>query len=112
MAKPPHLWTITVGDRRVSIAAQLLKANKKPIDLTGKTVKFRMTPENSNTPKIDDQAAVIDDVLLGKVSYPWTTGDVDTKGSFDYQWIIVEADGKTEHLPVGEQAKVIFVDPV
>ena len=105
-------WEFTVGDRRVSIAATLLNSKGKPIDLTGMTFKFRMTPEDTDTPKINDQAATVDDALKAEVSYSWAAADVDTPGTFDYQWIIVDGSGKTEHFPAGEQAKLGFIDPV
>lgn len=101
----------TTGDLRVAIADTLEDSEGTIVDLTGMTVAFRMTPEGSDTPKVDDAAATVDDAEAGEVSYSWVAADVDTEGTYDYQWIVTSAT-KTEHFPVGAKAKVVFVAPV
>lgn len=101
----------TTDDTRVNIADTLVDSEGEIVDLTGMTVAFRMTIEESNTPKVNDASATIDNAEAGEVSYSWTAGDVNTAGTYDYQWIVTSG-GKTEHFPVGAKAKVLFVVPV
>ena len=101
----------TTDDLRVAIADTLVDSEGVIVDLTGKTVAFRMTLEGSNSPKVDDAAATIDAATAGQVSYSWVAADVSAAGTYDYQWIVTSAS-KTEHFPVGAKAKVVFVAPV
>ena len=101
----------TTDDLRVAIADELEDSEGVIVDLTGMTVAFRMTLEDSDSPKVDDAAATIDAAKAGQVSYSWVAADVNAAGTYDYQWIVT-SDSKTEHFPVGAKAKVVFVAPV
>lgn len=52
-------------------------------DLTGvSSVKFSMVNAATGVTKINEASATIDDAGTGKVSYAWTSSDVDTAGKF------------------------------
>lgn len=99
----------TVGDRAVSLAAQLTDAEGAAVDLTGNTVTFRMATQDGVTVKIAGAAAVVEVAATGNVRYDWAVGDVDTEARY-FAWYIrtITATGKTEHFP--GQGKFLVVE--
>lgn len=88
------------GDTEPVLQAQLLQGNGEPLDLSGlTTVKFTMTRRGSSTPKVNLGTCVIDNAPLGYVSYPWTAPDVDTIGTYDAEFFVTLASGKTQRVP-------------
>lgn len=70
-----------VGNRE-AIGSTLKDNAGNAINLTGKTIKFRMVNCKTDIAKVDNQAATLDDAANGKVSYTPEAVDVDTVGMF------------------------------
>jgi hypothetical protein len=68
------------NDTGPPIEVTLYGSNRRPIDLTGKSVEFHMTPFDSETRKIDAAATVVN--VNGRVQYWPTAADTDTIGLF------------------------------
>jgi len=104
--------TFTLGDT-LSIPNAVLKeknseGNEVAIDLTGKTVSFRMVmAKTPNTVILEGATADIDDATNGKVSYQWQPADVDTAGTY-ICWFILTDGGATEHFPSDYSYSVII----
>lgn len=96
-----------VGDRLTGIAATLVQ-NGSPVNLTGKTVVFRMVKANNDV-KIAAGVATIVSAANGQVSYEFTADDVDTAGVY-YAWWIVTGSGKPDHFPHdGRKYKITLI---
>jgi hypothetical protein len=90
------LWM--VGNRNPSITENLLYSDGTVVDLTGKTVKFKMRAVGSATLKVNTAAVVIS-APLGTVRYDWAALDVDTAGHYLVWWeVTTTADGKTQDV--------------
>lgn len=76
-----------VGNRE-AIGATILDNNGTAINLTGKTVKFRMVNCKTEAVKVNDQTATLDTAASGKVSYTPVADDVDTAGLYACYFII------------------------
>lgn len=63
----------------------VIAVNDRPLDLTGKTVKFKMRNADSDTLKVNSNA-VIDDAEEGSVSYTWSDANLDTPGEYWAWW--------------------------
>lgn len=70
-----------IGDRE-PIAHQLCDNKGAPLDLTGKTIVFRLVALSDGAVIVDDAAATIDEAATGKVSYTPAAEDVDTAGAY------------------------------
>ena len=73
-----------VGNRE-AIGATLLDNNGNALNLTGKSIKFRMVHETGSskgTVKVNNATATIDTAASGQVSYTPDAADVDTAGLF------------------------------
>lgn len=86
MATTPVRNPIKVLERitgnREPIAAQLLDMDGAAINLTGRTVVFRMVLIADGTVKINNAAATLDTASTGKVSYTPSASDVNTAGRY------------------------------
>lgn len=105
----------TVGDRLVSLYANLFEPSGTPIVLgAAETVAFRMIDSTSAAVKVDNQAATI--VTRGvaatntpaQVRYDWGAGDVDTAGTYA-AWFIRTSAGSTEHFPCQDHSDPQFI---
>jgi hypothetical protein len=85
-------FTLKAGDLEPAIGAQLLDANKLPIDLTGKTVAFRMRLKSgvAGVYKVSS-SATITTAASGLVAYSWTGTDTDTAGLYVAEFIVTAA---------------------
>lgn len=104
--------TFTQGDIQVAIADTLVDANNTVVDLTGKTVQFRMVARDS-TVKVNSATATVDSpATSGLVSYQWVAGDIDTQGTYYYQWITIDGSGRKQHFPPKMGDAVLKIQPV
>lgn len=86
------IQTLTrVKDNLEAIGAKLKDNTGVAIDLTGKSVSFRLVDQASGAVKIDNASASIDDAVAGKVSYQPSGDDFDTSGSFAAYFILDES---------------------
>lgn len=92
-------FTIRKGDREPSYSCTLFSANR-PIDLTGITVRFKMTLRGAVTPKVDAVAVLVDEVS-GKVRHDWGETDTDTAGNYDARWELTYPSGNKRTIPAG-----------
>lgn len=90
-------WTWKQHDRRPSIQATLT-AGGSPVDLTGCTVKFIMAKASGGTAVVN-AAAVIVDPTGGVVRYDPAAADTATTGSFQAEWQVTDAGGKSWTFP-------------
>lgn len=89
MGQPSQIMYLKVGDRGRDFAIRCTGANGAPQDLTGASIKFRMTPIGSDTPKVNNAAASADDPPTdGIARYAWQAADVDTPGEYDAEMIV------------------------
>lgn len=71
-----------IVDNIEAIGAQLKDIAGTVVDLTGRTVTFRMIEISTGTVKVDDSAATITSATLGKVQYDPSAADMDTAGTY------------------------------
>lgn len=88
---------IKQGDRSPSIVELLKNGDGSPIDLTGASVRFRMSRGNGTV--IVDAVANIDDEATGQVSYDWADGDTDLVGTFFREWQVTLPSGLPVTVP-------------
>lgn len=80
------------GSTLPALEMQLVETDGTPVDLTTATgVEFRMgiTP---GSPKVD-AAAIVVTASEGRVKYEWVSGDVDTVGIYNGEWVVTFDDG-------------------
>jgi hypothetical protein len=70
-----------VGNRE-AIGVTLKDLTGAVVDLTGRTIVFRMVALSDGSVKVNNAAATIDDAEDGEVSYTPTASDVDTAGDY------------------------------
>lgn len=70
-----------VGNRE-PIGATLQDADGAAIDLSSRSVYFRMVDMSDGTVVVDSDAATKDDAANGQVSFTPAAGDVDTAGEY------------------------------
>lgn len=90
MSEQTLFW---VAARNPSIS-DTITVDNVAVDLTGKTVRFKMRPVNSSTLKVDASVSNTPDAT-GAVRYDWLTVDVDTAGEF-LVWWEVTTSGKAQ----------------
>ena len=77
-------------------------------DLTGvSSVKFSMVNAATGVTKINEASATIDDAGTGKVSYAWTSSDVDTAGKF-WGFFTVYTSTVTDTFPVKRDDLIVL----
>lgn len=91
----PSLLTYYVGNRNPSIT-ETITSNGVVVDLTGKTVRFKMRAVGSSTLKVDQPINNTPD-STGVVRYDWQAADVDTAGDFLIWWEVTTT-GKTQDV--------------
>lgn len=104
-----------VGDTLTSLSVQLVHKNEigihVPTDLTGLVVSFKMVNSKDGTTKVaaNSDGITIDDPLTGKVSYDFTSADVNTAGIF-WGSFIVENISETDTYPVNTKDLLIYIN--
>lgn len=93
-------FSIKANDRLPSIKATL-NVQGAPVPLDGATkVDFVMRSKGATQaePKVNS-AAVVVDPAGGIVRYDWAAGDTSVPGSYEAEWEVTWADGKTQTFP-------------
>jgi hypothetical protein len=83
-----------VNDRDPSISDQIT-VNDVPVDLSAKTVVFKMRPVGSTTTKVSQPVTFKD--ASGNWRYDWAAGDLDTAGQY-LVWVEVTTGAKPQTL--------------
>ena len=112
MSGPYRVFKIAKGDLDAPLG-RTLQQDGVAVDLTGKTVEFKMVASDG-TVTVDWTSSNVTIVTAseGKVQYDFQSGDVDTAGTF-YYWFRVVASSETKTFPPdGRKAKIIITDTV
>lgn len=74
------------------IGAILQDIDGNVVNLTGKTIKFRMIKISDGSVKVDSEIAVVDaDPTTGKVTYNPNAGDMDVAGKYAMYFVSTES---------------------
>lgn len=98
-------FTIRKGDTASQLADTLKDADGNPVDISGATVTFTMTPVAGGAAKVDaatasnGQTGDGSDGTKGQVSYTWTADDTDTDGYYLGAWQVTFADETVQTYP-------------
>ena len=92
-------FTLKVGDTAPDIEAILSDTNG-PVDLTGCTIVFRMSPDGGGNVLLEASATIVD-AAAGHVKYSWQTGDTDTASTNKAEWKVTFPSGKIATFPRG-----------
>lgn len=103
-----------IGDTRtvlsVTIEQRGTSGTMQPVDLTGKTVEFKMVNAATGASKIDKTSTgvSVETAVSGTAYYRFSSSGVDTAGIY-HGWFVVTDTARTDHFPVG-QGVVIGID--
>ena len=104
-----------VGDLRTVLPVTLKQPDSngdlQVVDLTGKTVTFKMVNAADGTTKINATSTGVTVVTAasGTVNYDFSSGGVDEAGVFWGTFIVTES-GDTDSFPVMQQGLKIVID--
>lgn len=79
------------------------------VDLTGKTVTFKMLNTADDSTTIAATEATIDTPLTGQVSFDLPSGGVTAAGIYRIFFIVTDS-GETDHFPVRVDDDLIYAD--
>lgn len=86
------------NDRLPVLRATLLGPTGAAVDLsTASSVRFRMRRRGASVLKVDALATVVD-AAAGIVQYQWASGDTDTEGQYDCEFVVT-IGGLVETVP-------------
>lgn len=106
-----------MSDRRIQGDTQGLEYQFKwddgtAIDLrTASNVYFIMRVDEGTVDKVN-APCIVTDAENGKVSYNFSSGDVDTPGMYKYRYKITFTDGKTLSVPSNDVLWLYIIDPL
>lgn len=102
---------LSVGDTLTPVGATLKQRNTSgvlaAVNLTGKTVKFRMV-DDAGTVVVNDAAATVVTAESGTVQYDFAAGDVDTAGTY-WGWFLVYSGSEFDTFPAEGRALKIII---
>lgn len=104
-----------VGDIRTVLSVTLQQPNESgvaaAINLTGKTVQFKMVNAATNAVKIaaTDTGVSVVTAASGTVNYAFSSAGVDAAGIYWGSFIVTES-GSTDHVPVKQSDLKIVID--
>jgi hypothetical protein len=91
-----------------SVLEQRLLRGTSPIDLSGASVRFVMSREPGQSPKVDAAAEVIDPGA-GLVRYRWQAEDLDEPGRYLGEWEVTFVGGGVETYPSRGWLRIVVV---
>lgn len=80
------------GDLLPAFERVLRDENGHPLDLTGKTVTFRLREQGGSVLKVDAEAELVN-AEKGRVRYVWEGTDTSQAGLFDAEFVVEHAGG-------------------
>jgi hypothetical protein len=93
-----------LGDTEVVLAATLERPDGTPVDLTGLTVKFTMVDSAGVDVVAETTSGVtVTDADSGEVQYTFSSGDVDTAGTYYGYFIVIDGSSNRDTFPVRHQ---------
>lgn len=93
------------GDGGITIQEVLKLSNGIPVDLTGHTVHFTLSPQDGGAAVVD-QAATIVWAAGGVVSYTLQSADTATLGTYFRRWVVTDGGGHHITYPYTNNALV------
>ncbi len=91
-------FVIKRNDELPAIRATL-SSGGVPVNLSTATqVRFIMAPKNGGPVKVNAPAVVVEPAQ-GLIRYDWVSADTDTPGSYQAEWEVTWADGKSQTYP-------------
>ena len=98
MSNGANCFFIKVGDTGRPYRSTLLDGAAQALDLTNRTVHFRMKDRNDLI--VIDQPGVVENPpgTDGKVRYNWTAADVQRVGAYTVWWVLDAATAPV-HVP-------------
>lgn len=91
-------YVIKTGDRGPSITATLTDQAGVAVNLTGATVRFVMTNNETGVVKVAAAATVVTPAS-GIVRYDWASADTDTPGLFDGEFEVTFSGPVVQSFP-------------
>ncbi len=89
-----------------------LQHNTVPINLTGATVRFHMSPAIQGVGSVVNAPGVVLDAPAGRVRYMWAVSDVAAAGVHRAEFEVTFADGTVESFPNAEPFDVEITSAV
>jgi hypothetical protein len=100
-----------VGDTEVALAATLVRPDGTVVDLTGLTVKFTMVDSAGTDVVAETTSGVtVTDADSGEVQYTFSSGDVDTAGTFYGYFVVIDGSSNRDTFPVRKRDLRIVID--
>jgi hypothetical protein len=89
--------SFTVDDTAPSLVGTITNKDGTAFNLTGFTVRLALRGAQDGRLKVD-APAVVTSSTGGLVRYDWSVGDLDTPGSYEVRWRVLNtAGGAVEH---------------
>lgn len=107
------MFKIKTGDRSPAIAEVLYDATDTVIDLTGCTIDFHMTRQDTGELVVSAAAATFtttvdgDSVLAAK--YLWLEGDTDIAAEYWYEWDVTLPSGLHVTVPNDRPGNFVLI---
>lgn len=102
------------GDTGPPLGDQLIddKGNKVPIN-KHQDIELEVKDLSGNVVIADDESGNVEsiDSSEGKVRYNFQSGDLDTTGTFIYEWVVTFDNGEEETFPNRTEGEVLIVIP-
>lgn len=114
-----NTFYLKVGDTYPNIETILKNGDGNPIDLTGATVRFRMSVAGGGNLMLEEDATLVTPQTgtdIGRVYYTWDTDDVAIAGTYQAEWIVTFSSGKIATFPRGvtngTDFNLVVIEPV
>lgn len=96
--RPMREFWIKRGDTSPALTGQVLDGNRRPVDITGATVRLKARDRDSGQ-LIIDEAATVDAPVTGQVRYQWVPDDTVTQRELEAEFEVTFADSTVQTWP-------------